>query len=347
MSHHVDVLKIHFTAADVARTRVASAPDPLWELVLSLHVLQSRRSPARHQRWRAQVARQVGERGIAAEVRRLLFPLAPVATYFPDFLTPGEAAEGVDAGIDAVVSTPSATMAEQFAIMASRTAVPGWAKKLAAGDRAMRHSLGRALRSYYDVALAPSMEPLSVCIDADRAVRTQSLADGGVNGLLASLWPLARWQEPTLLAAYPRELTVRLDGRGLVLIPSYFCDRFPVALVDSDMQPVLVYPAAAYGTALAPAVVPTQAGALTRPAGWSQEALENLLGATRAAVLLAIGDGRPTKRLASHVGVSPATISHHTAVLREAGLIASRRVVNTVVHTLTPLGAHLLGRRGP
>jgi DNA-binding transcriptional ArsR family regulator len=343
VSHHVGVLKIHFTAADLARTRVASAPDPLWELVLSLHVLQSRRWSGRHQEWRGEVARQIGEHGIAAEVKTLLFPLAPVATYFPDFLTPSEAAQGVDAGIDAVVSTPSETMARQFAIMASRTTVPGWAHRLADGDADMRHSLRRALRSYYDVALAPATESFAQWVEADRSVRAQSLADGGVDGLLSSLWPLARWEEPVLMAAYPREFTVHLDGRGLVLIPSYFCARFPVVLVDPEMQPVLVYPAGDYGTE----VVPPQAGVVTTSAeAWSEAALENLLGATRAAVLVAIGDGYPTKRLPAHVGVSAATITHHTAVLREAGLITSRRVVNTVVHTLTPLGAHLLGRPG-
>jgi DNA-binding transcriptional ArsR family regulator len=336
VSNHVSVLKIHFTAADIARTRVAAAPDPLWELVLSLHVLQSRRTSAWHREWRTNAVRQVAECGIAAEVRHLLFALAPLATYFPDFLTPSEAADGLDAGIDAVVSTPSTTMSEQFAIMASRTSVPGWARALAAGDRDLRHALGYALRSYYDVALAPSMGSFSRCIDGDRTIRTQSMLNGGIDGLLHSLSPIARWEEPTLIADYPREVSVHLDGRGLVLIPSYFCYRTPVALVDAKMQPVLVYPATQCAKA-----------AVAQPIGWNQAALENLLGATRAAVLLAIGDGFATKRLAGHVGVSPATISHHTAVLRQAGLITSRRMVNTVLHTLTPLGADLLGHPGP
>ncbi|MGH3660117.1 MAG: ArsR/SmtB family transcription factor, partial [Micromonosporaceae bacterium] len=324
MRNHVKVLEIHFTAADIARTRVASGPDPLWELVLSLHVLQGPGFSARHLEWRNAVVRQVAEHGIAAEVRRLLFPLAPVATYFPDFITPGESAEGVDAGIDAILSTPSATMNEQFAIMASRTGVPAWARALADGDRDIRHALGRALRSYYDVALAPSMGSLAQCIGADRALRTRSLLSGGVDDLLGSLWPMVRWEKSTLLAYYPRDLSVELGGRGLVLIPSYFCSRMPVALVDSQMQPVLVYPATVAAVAT-----------MGRSGGANELALQNLLGATRAAVLLAIGDGLATKRLAGHVGVSPATITHHTAVLREAGLIASRRVVNTVVHTLT------------
>lgn len=331
--NYVCVLRIHFTTADVARTRVAAAPDPLWEVVLSLHVLQSRRNPAWHQEWQTEAIRRLTARGIAGEVRRVLFPLAPVASYFPDFLTPAEAADGVDAGIDAVVSTPSRVMSEQFALMASRTLVPGWAQALASEDRDLRLALGHILRSYYDAVLAESMGSFSRVIDADRGVRVQSMVNTGVDGLLSSLWPVARWVEPTLIADYPRDLSVHLGGRGLVLIPSFFCSRAPVALVDPHMQPVLVYPAVEWATAT-----------VAHAGGPATESLERLLGATRAAVLFAIRSGVATKNLAGRVGVSPATVSHHTTVLRDAGLITSRRVVNTVVHTVTPLGAQLFDR---
>jgi DNA-binding transcriptional ArsR family regulator len=40
--------------------------------------------------------------------------------------------------------------------------------------------------------------------------------------------------------------------------------------------------------------------------------------------------------------VSPASISQHTAVLRDAGLIRSSRLGKSVVHTMTPLGVALL-----
>ena len=32
-------LRLHFTAEDLLRTRVLTAPDPMWEIVLSLHHL--------------------------------------------------------------------------------------------------------------------------------------------------------------------------------------------------------------------------------------------------------------------------------------------------------------------
>lgn len=61
-------------------------------------------------------------------------------------------------------------------------------------------------------------------------------------------------------------------------------------------------------------------------------------------ILLAIGNGTVSKHLAARTGVAAATISHHTTVLREAGLITTERTANTVVHALTPRGAHLIGQ---
>ena len=68
------------------------------------------------------------------------------------------------------------------------------------------------------------------------------------------------------------------------------------------------------------------------------------LDVTEAAVLLAARGGFTTGELAGRVGVSVAAISHHTAVLRDAGLITSIRAGNTVRHSLTRLGQALVHR---
>jgi DNA-binding transcriptional ArsR family regulator len=47
-------------------------------------------------------------------------------------------------------------------------------------------------------------------------------------------------------------------------------------------------------------------------------------------------------QLARRVGVSAASVSQHTAVLREAGLIHTSRIGKAVLHTMTPLGTALL-----
>jgi DNA-binding transcriptional ArsR family regulator len=54
-------------------------------------------------------------------------------------------------------------------------------------------------------------------------------------------------------------------------------------------------------------------------------AVTALLGATRASILRSVIGGSTTTRMAKLVGVAPATVSHHTGVLRQAGLIATER----------------------
>ncbi|MFC0541627.1 hypothetical protein ACFFH7_09050 [Kutzneria chonburiensis] len=44
-------------------------------------------------------------------------------------------------------------------------------------------------------------------------------------------------------------------------------------------------------------------------------------------------------------GISPASASYHATILRNAGLISSRRVGVAVLHQLTELGRELIGRQ--
>jgi Helix-turn-helix domain len=60
------------------------------------------------------------------------------------------------------------------------------------------------------------------------------------------------------------------------------------------------------------------------------------------AQLSAIAQGCTTTELADRVGISLAAASQHASVLRDAGLITTRRQGSAVLHVLTPLGAELL-----
>ena len=73
-----------------------------------------------------------------------------------------------------------------------------------------------------------------------------------------------------------------------------------------------------------------------------QLALAALIGRNRAAVLASVGDGCTTTELAGRAGISLAAASQHATVLRDAGLIASRRQGGAVLHVLTPIGMELL-----
>ena len=76
--------------------------------------------------------------------------------------------------------------------------------------------------------------------------------------------------------------------------------------------------------------------------GYDHDVLAALLGATRAAVLVATACGDSTSRLADRLNVSVASVSQHQTTLRTAGLVRSSRRARAVHHDLTPLGVQLL-----
>jgi hypothetical protein len=61
-------------------------------------------------------------------------------------------------------------------------------------------------------------------------------------------------------------------------------------------------------------------------------------------ILRPVAYGATTGEPAPAVGVSASCASQHTSVLRDSGLIVSRRHAAGTLHTLTPLGATLLRR---
>ncbi|MGG7569142.1 helix-turn-helix domain-containing protein [Streptomyces sirii] len=88
-------------------------------------------------------------------------------------------------------------------------------------------------------------------------------------------------------------------------------------------------------------------------ARWRQRTLPRLDGRLRGLLALAPPRSRPNWNCGPRVRtvtygwtdagcVSPAMATHHTAILREAGLIASNRTGGSVHHTLRSLGEALL-----
>ncbi|MEW2593103.1 winged helix-turn-helix domain-containing protein [Micromonospora aurantiaca] len=327
------MLKIIFSGEDVLRTRVAPAADPLWELVLSLHLLQGRSRDPMMTTWRRTVAHGL-RTDTDAEQYRLLLALNPPRGYFPDFLTPSASREGIEAGLDAVRGTPVDMLRRDLTRLAGETALPSSASALARGEPATLHHLTDAMARYQSLAVTPYWARVQAAVEADRARRARAMLDGGAEGLLASLRPNMRWVSGVLeVLDYPDTRELHLDGRGLLLVPSFFCSRTPVALVDPTLPPVLVYPVDRLA-GLTPA-----SGAAASPQG---EALAALLGRTRSRVLQAADDGCTTGEMARRLRISAAAASQHTTVLRNAGLLVSQRDRNTVLHTLTPLGRAVL-----
>ncbi|HVX44845.1 MAG TPA: winged helix-turn-helix domain-containing protein [Mycobacteriales bacterium] len=323
-------LRIHFTAEDLARTRVATGPDPLWEMVLSASALSSRPIPAQYREWKDQVlGRIAAHRELGA--MRTLTTLVPPASAFPDFLTPRTAYGTPDDPIEAI-ETIAATSADRIradliAVFGNRPA-PGWVRELGTGSRSALRELVTALIGYYRTVLERVQQHVTDTVHADREIRARQVLDGGAESLLRLLPGPISWSRPVLRADYPADRDLYLNGRGITLIPSYFCYGRPVTLIDPQLPPVLVYPAIADAEADPPPATP--------------DALVKLLGRTRARALTATRIACTTTELATRIDSSISMASRHAAVLSGAGLISSRRAGGAVVHSITDRGRVLL-----
>ncbi|MEU2020632.1 helix-turn-helix domain-containing protein [Streptomyces sp. NPDC016469] len=324
------MLRIHVSGWDLSRVRMASGPDALWETILSFHRLRDRRASALFGKWRTETRPR-----LSGEVR-LLSAVIPQRGYFPDFLTPSQEDSdplGLDAGTEAVRATPPDRLRAEIGLLGDPGARhAARLEPLREGGAEPLARLVGALRDYHSAAVGPYWPHIRSAVEADRAIRGRALLDGGTDELLASLPPVIRWRAPVLEADYPVDRDLHLDGRGLLLQPSYFCRGTPVVLRDPLLPPVLVYP-----------VAHPAAPAFADPG----PSLGRLLGQTRSTVLRAIGDGCTTSELARRAGVSLASASQHACVLREAGLVHTLRHGSSVQHTLTPLGGSLLRGGAP
>jgi DNA-binding transcriptional ArsR family regulator len=326
------MLRIYFTTDDVARTRLAPGPDPLWELVMSVHMLRRQPGDLLFAQWRQATGPAI-RRAALGDRLRLLLALTPTAGYFPDFLNPSAAAQGLQHGLEAIRETPKSALAHDIRQLARSRALPDGVQHLASGQPAMLAELTDTMQTCYDLTVAPYRRTVETAVERDRQYRARALADGGVEGLLASFRPTMQWDAGELRIPSHRDQELHLCGRGLLFIPSYFCINGPITMFDPSLPPVVVYSVAKQADTLA--VSPGALGAL--------------IGVTRAVVLEAIcGQPTTTTDLARRLGISASTASEHTTVLRRAGLVTSYRDGNRVVHHPTILGLTLLEfRPGP
>ncbi|MGW1292021.1 MULTISPECIES: ArsR/SmtB family transcription factor [unclassified Streptomyces] len=325
------MLRIDFGKDDLNRLRVAGAGDFMWDVVLSLQLLQNRHAALVFDPWRQQVRERLAREGLG-RMTRALMQLCPCAPFFPDFLTPGLGVADPDAGLDAVLSTPKRSLRQELAQLYEGRAMPAGARRLAAGGSEALHQLGAAVRRYHAVAVAPYRAAIDRAVGADRAARAEAALATGAEGLLAGYQPELTWRGDRLECGYPFGRDLELNGRPLTLIPSFFCARWPVTLAAPDLLPVLVHP------------LPLAPGWLLdadRESG-SAKRLHRLLGRTRTQVLELLESPMSTTGIATALRLSPANASRHAAVLREAGLVSSFRDGHRMLHRRTALGKALL-----
>jgi DNA-binding transcriptional ArsR family regulator len=324
--------RLHFAEEDFLSCRVAVSP--LWETQDVVRTLKRPERHGYHARWLRRVAPAVARLDLTP-----LWLLMPRFGHTPDWLSPPPIG-------------PSARFEEEIA--AVRAADPeaareDTARSLADTPGALESAYGRAwladpvrmIRELADAVeevwytlVAPDWPRLRALLEADVAFHSRRLAEVGLGGLLPEINRRFGWHAGTLTVEYRGEHERRLDGRGLVLMPSVFVWPDVVSTFEPPWQPTLVYPARGIG------------GLWAEPAEGTPQALVRLLGRGRAAVLAALDEPAGTTALAHRLRLAPSSVSAHLATLREAGLLLSRRYGHQVLYERTPLGIALLAGGG-
>lgn len=321
-------LRIHFGCADLARTTIAREPDPLWEVLLGLHMLQTDDEPAVFGPWRQRA------RASLTSVERELLALAPPEGYSPDFLTPAAAADGVTAGLSAISTTPRSRVHDDLSRLSDGVRLPRWTRRLAAGDTTVMRKVVHGLQHFHRTKIAPQMPSISAAVARDVTLHNEAVTTGGFETLVGTLHPTLSWRPPVLTVDMRHvDRDQHLSGRGLRLVPSFFCWRHPIMLFDPELPPVLVYPVQHD---------PSWSEPVARRAD-PERALADLIGRTRAVVLRSISAGAcSTSELARRAGISLASASEHARVLHQTGLVTTQRAGSAVRHTISPIGLDVL-----
>jgi len=321
------MLSLVFEREDLARVRLAGSADPMWELVLGLQKAQTGAPPAPFVTWRQEVSRRVA--GGRRDSLRLLGGLVGSKGGFPDFLTPPELVSDIGEGCEALLSTPPDRISTDLAAVFAGRRTDSWVGRLARGDPRSIGDMARAVRTSYDALIGPYWTEVQGVVAREPSRRSREIADLGAGAMLAHLPGVLSWDGRVLRTMYPVDRTVRLGGRGLVLLSSYFCWGNPVTWIDPELPPVLVY----------------QARDPDADDGAGPELpshLVTLLGRTRAECLRLLMVPRTTTELADRLSISLGAASKQATVLRGSGLITSDRRGKAVVHNVTRLGIALM-----
>lgn len=322
------MLRIHFTAEDLARIRFAPRPAPLQELHAALTTAVAPRTGPLFAPWRVRV------------LRALPAATGPLADLVPGGRPPSfldVLGDTLADGFGLIRAAGPTLVRSELERVYGAMPAPCWIRGLHAADEAAWRTLRRAQRAAYETVLAPVW---SVVQDLHREEFTRyalAVAEHGVAATLTGLAPGSRlhegvWEWPG--SAPARDIC--LDGRGLVLLPTFHHPSGPL-LQDTPGRPaVLTYPA---GPGLPPA-----AGGAAVPA---DEALATVLGRTRLEALRLLAGPHTTTSLARALRVSNATASSHAAALRSAGMATTTRTGRSVTHQRTALGTLVAGGGPP
>jgi DNA-binding transcriptional ArsR family regulator len=317
------MITIQFSPEDLSNVRFAYSP--LVELSLSSYVLSHPKFQT-NRRW-VEAARQALH-GLELPYLRAL---TMQGGYLPDFLTPTPDRVGmsIEDEIQHMLDTPDDVIRASIELKIEWSGETELLHHFRVYPREMVRCLAEDLRLYWRHAIEPHWSQMSSVLEGDILYRARQLAIEGTPKVFEGLHTRIRYANHTLELDKHRDQSVELNGRGLQLVPTVFTTRQIWSQFSPHYTPMMVYDARGVGQ-------------------WREEtpkrnqALELLIGAGRASVLLSLNPPATTTELAYKLHMTAGAVSQHLDKLSQAELVEPRRSGKRVYYHLTPRGAQLL-----
>ncbi|MFI5733441.1 ArsR/SmtB family transcription factor [Kribbella sp. NPDC051587] len=324
------MITLRLNAGDVGRIRFALSP--IWEAVTSVRALSNNTARSVHGPW-LQKIRPI----IEGPDLTLLRALIPPDGYIPDFMTPAppRRSTSLESGLAAIAATPHDLVARELHTLYVDNPHPLIPPLIRDPERAVSE-ITAALASYFRRAIEPDWRRMRALLQEDLAFRLDELASGGIDRLFRNLHPVVRFHGDTIEIDRPYCCDGEpLAGQGVLLVPCVFTWPAALPVTGAPHVPTITYP-------------PRGLGRLWEDRQDTTDSpLADLVGRTRAAIVSHLDLPMSTTHLAHQLGVSAPTLSVHLSILRNAGLVDSRRDGRAVLYHRTRLGTQLLAAANP
>ncbi|MDG4824780.1 DUF5937 family protein [Asanoa sp. WMMD1127] len=240
----------------------------------------------------------------------------------------------IDDDIAAVRAAPLAVARAEIAVsLAARPAADPDARAILASPD-VTDLLADGLRRAWDALLAADWLQLRAICERDIVYRSGLLARHGWAAAVDGLHSRLRWRDGGIEVSRIADREVVVGGRGMTFVPSVFIWPGIAAHFDDPWDRCVIYPARGIGEWWgAPAAPPSSA-------------LEELIGRTRARILVALREPASTTQLARALALPVGSAGDHLRALRRAGLLDAARSGRSVLYHRTPLGDLLAGAGG-
>ena len=181
--------------------------------------------------------------------------------------------------------------------------------------------------------LAQEWPQLRAVCERDVVHRSGELSRAGWAAALAGLNRKVRWNSGGIELLRPQHHgPISLGGKGLLFIPSVFVWPEVAMFFDDPWPKAIIYPARGVASVW-------QAGTVV-----SHDALSDLIGRTRARLLLALSSPASTTQLARVCGLAVGAVGDHLRVMLRAGLLHTARSGRSVIYSRTRFGDTLVAR---